>query len=103
MTPKEISLLGMARRAGKISSGESQVEAYLKKKKGYLLLIAEDSPGANTKFSQWAKDINIPVLVGGSKQELGLAVGLSPRAVILVMDRGFAKAIAKEKGLECLQ
>jgi len=96
LTPKIKSLLGMARRAGKVSSGDSQVEAYLKKQKGYLLMIAEDSPGAHSKFYQWAKDINIPVVTTGNKQELGLAVGLSPRSVVLIMDRGFAEAIIKE-------
>lgn len=99
MTPKVISLLSMARRAGKVCSGEAQVEALLKKKKGNLLLIAEDSPGANTKFSQWAEDINIPVLIEGSKQELGLAIGLSPRSIVLIMDRGFAEAIIKVRGM----
>lgn len=99
MTPKTIALLGIARRAGKVSSGESQVEAYLKKRKGHLLIIAGDSPGANTKFSRWAKDIDIPVLIEGSKQELGLAIGLSPRSIILIMDRGFAGAILKENNL----
>ncbi len=95
MTPKVISLLGMARRAGKVYSGESQVQALLKKKKGNLLLIAEDSPGADAKFGKWAKDLNIPVLVEGNKQELGSAIGLSPRAIVLIMDRGFAEAILK--------
>jgi ribosomal protein L7Ae-like RNA K-turn-binding protein len=96
LTPKVKSLLGMARRAGKVSSGESQVEAYLKKRQGYLLLIAQDSPNANTKFRQWAGDVNIPVQVYGNKEELGLAIGLSPRAIVLIMDRGFADAIIKE-------
>lgn len=99
MIPKVRSLLGMARRAGLISSGESQVEALLKKKKGHLLLIAEDSPGASSKFSQWANDIKIPVLIEGSKQELGAAIGLSSRAIVLVMDKGFAQAILKERGM----
>lgn len=89
----------MARRAGKVCSGEAQVEALLKKKRGNLLLIAQDSPGANTKYSQWAKDINIPVLIEGSKLELGLAIGLSPRSIVLIMDRGFADAIIKGRGM----
>lgn len=96
MTPKSIALLGMARRAGKISSGESQVEAMLKKKKGSLLLIAEDSTGAIAKFKQWAEDNNLPVLIKGKKEELGSAIGLSPRAIVLITDKGFAEAIIKE-------
>ena len=93
MNPKIMALLGLAKRAGKVYSGESQVEAMLKRKKGFLLIIAEDSPGANAKYGQWAKDLNIPVLSGGTKEELGLAIGLSPRAIILISDRGFADAI----------
>lgn len=95
MNPKIMSLLGLAKRAGKVYSGESQVEAMLKRKKGFLLIIAEDSPGAKDKYENWAKDLNIPVLSGGSKEELGLAIGLSPRAVVLIADRGFADAIYK--------
>jgi ribosomal protein L7Ae-like RNA K-turn-binding protein len=90
-----LSLLGLARRAGKIISGESQTEAILKKKKGYLLICAADSPGIQKKYEQWAGDLKIPFIVFGTKQELGAALGLAPRAVVLVTDEGFAKAILK--------
>lgn len=93
MTNKLNALLGMARRAGKLCSGESQVEAMLKKGKGHLLILAEDSPGAKDKFGCWATDLQIPILTISSKQELGAVIGLSPRAVILVMDQGFAQAM----------
>jgi LSU ribosomal protein L7AE len=88
----------MARRAGKIVSGESQVEALLKKNKGQLLILAEDAPGVKRKYEQWAGDLKIPIIIFGTKQELGIALGLSPRSVILVMDDGFAKAILKARG-----
>lgn len=98
MTPKIKGLLGLARKAGKLSSGDSQVEALLKKKKGSLLIIASDAPGMTAKYVKWAEDLGLPVMVMGSKKELGLAVGLSPRAVILVTDKGFADAILKARG-----
>jgi ribosomal protein L7Ae-like RNA K-turn-binding protein len=88
----------MARRAGKIVSGESQVEAILKKNKGQLLILAEDAPSVQKKYRQWAGDLKIPIIIFGTKQELGIALGLSPRSVILVMDDGFAKAILKARG-----
>ena len=84
------NLLGIARRAGKVTSGEAQVEAMLKKGKGFLLLLAEDSGTVQKKFSFWADSLAIPVIVNGTKQELGLAIGMSPRSVILIMDVGFA-------------
>lgn len=98
MTERIYSLLGIARRAGKITSGESQVEAMLKKGKGKLLVLAEDAPGTHKKYSQWASDLDIPIFIFGDKQELGKAIGLSQRSTVLVMDEGFAKAILKVRG-----
>lgn len=97
MIVKILSYIGMARRAGKIVSGESQVEAMLKKNKGLLLILAGDAPGVQRKYEQWAGDLKIPIIIIGTKQELGIALGLSPRSVILVMDDGFAKAILKAR------
>lgn len=98
MIERIYSLLGIARRAGKITSGESQVEAMLKKHKGDLLVLAEDAPGTHKKYTQWAEDLKIPVLIAGKKLELGKAIGLSQRSTVLVMDAGFAKAILKVRG-----
>ena len=95
MKRRILSLLGLARQAGKIISGESQTEVMLKKRKGHLLICAEDAPGVQKKYEQWASDLKIPVIVFGTKQELGIALGLSPRAVVLVNDEGFARAILK--------
>ncbi|GAB6154512.1 L7Ae/L30e/S12e/Gadd45 family protein [Desulfosporosinus burensis] len=87
------SLVGIARRAGKIASGDAQIEAMVKKRKGFLLIIAEDAHGAQKKYTMWANDINLPVLVNGTKLELGHSIGLSPRSAVLILDQGFAKAI----------
>lgn len=92
------ALLGFARRAGKIYSGESQVEALFKKRKGDLVIIANDSPNALNKFEKWSQDLEIPLIIGGSKEEIGLSIGMSPRSVVLVADKGFAEAIIKEIG-----
>jgi ribosomal protein L7Ae-like RNA K-turn-binding protein len=87
------SLIGIARRAGKVASGDAQVEALLKKRAGYLLILAEDAQGAHKKYDQWAKDLKLPVVIAGTKQELGHCIGLSPRSAVLILDQGFAKAI----------
>jgi len=95
MNTKIYSMLGLARKAGMVFSGDSQVEALLKKKKGNLLIIAEDATGIITKYDKWAEDLGIEVMICGTKYDLGLAIGMSPRAVVLVMDKGFADAIVK--------
>lgn len=87
------SLMGIARRAGKIASGEAEVEAMLKKRKGFLLIIAEDAHGAQKKYDKWASDIKLPVFITGTKMEIGHSIGLSPRSAVLILDQGFAKAI----------
>jgi len=87
------SLIGIARRASKIATGDAQVEAMMKKRKGCLLIIAEDAHGAQKKYDQWASDLKLPVLVTGTKLEIGNAIGLSPRSAVLILDQGFAKAI----------
>jgi ribosomal protein L7Ae-like RNA K-turn-binding protein len=87
------SLLGIARRAGKIACGDAQVEAMLKRRKGFLLIIAEDALSAQKKYGQWANDLKMPVIITGTKLEIGSSIGLSPRSAVLILDQGFAKAI----------
>lgn len=87
------SLLGIARRAGKIAAGNAQVEAMLKKRKGFLLIMAVDALRTQKKYNQWANEQNLPILVTGTKSELGHSIGLSPRSAVLVLDQGIAEAI----------
>lgn len=91
------SLIGIARRASKVATGDAQVEAMLKKRKGFLLIIAEDAPGAQKKYSQWASDLKLPVYITGTKLEIGHSIGLSPRSTVLILDQGFAKAILQSR------
>ncbi len=87
------SLIGLARRASKVATGDAQVEAMMKKRKGFLLIMAEDAPSAQKKYNLWAGDLKLPILVIGTKLELGHSIGLSPRSAVLILDQGFAKAI----------
>ena len=47
---KQLSLLGLAMKAGKVVSGEFAVEKYVKEGKAHLVLVAEDA-SKNTKKS----------------------------------------------------
>jgi len=93
---KILSLLGFAQKAGKLVSGESAVKAMYKKGQIYLLLLADDFGDNRKKFWTYiAAEDNIPVLVIGSKQQLGVAIGLSPRALLGITDKQMAIAIEK--------
>jgi ribosomal protein L7Ae-like RNA K-turn-binding protein len=95
MNAKMASLLGLARKAGKITGGGSGTEASLKKRRGSLLVVAADAPKARKRYEAWTRDIGVPLIVTGSKLELGAAVGTAPLAVLLVADEGFARAILR--------
>jgi len=91
------SLLGLARRAGKLAAGTADIEAALKKRKGFLLLLAEDAPGAQKKYLRWAGDLGIETIIAGQKADLGRAIGLTPRAAVLILDQGFARLILEAR------
>jgi ribosomal protein L7Ae-like RNA K-turn-binding protein len=93
MERKTKDLLGLAKKAGKLASGTAQVEALIKKKKGYLLIIAQDAPGLIKKFELWGQDEGIPVLILSDKEELGRVTGGTPRGVMLVLDQNLAKGM----------
>jgi len=92
-----LTMLGFAQKSGKIVSGDTAVNALLNKKRIYLLIIAEDL--SNNRKKHWkmvAQKEQIPILVMGTKVELGLAIGLSPRAIIGVTDETMVKALEEK-------
>ena len=94
---KQLSLLGLAMKAGKVVSGEFAVEKYVKEGKAHLVLVAEDA-SKNTKKS--AHDMcvfyEVPLYDIGTKEELGRTIGKEYRALIAVTDENFAKAMTKK-------
>ena len=92
---KLLGMLGLAKRAGKVSTGTFICEKMIKSKSAKLVILASDASD-NTK-----KTINDACLHYGVKliecsdmSELGHWVGASAdRAVVSVNDNNFAKAI----------
>ena len=94
---KILSLFGLATRAGRIVSGEFQTEAAVKDQTAYLVVVAEDASD-NTKklFHDKCSFYKIPVVILGTKEELGHAMGKEFRASLAILDEGFAKAVMKK-------
>ncbi len=99
MNDKFLSLLGMARRSGKLSLGHDAAVSSIVKNKACLCVIS--SEGSERLKNEMChacsfEGKNIPVLITDYKTaELSNAVG-SKAAVMTVDDEGFAKAL-KEK------
>ncbi|MBE5922574.1 MAG: 50S ribosomal protein L7ae [Lachnospiraceae bacterium] len=95
-TDRVLSLLGLAKKAGKVVSGEFSVEEAVKKGTAKLVLTAEDASG-NTKklFTNKCAFYKVPYMTCGTKETLGRAIGNQFRASVAVTDEGFRDAIVK--------
>lgn len=92
-----LTLLGFAQKGKNLAAGEANVEAYLKKGRVCLLLIAEDQSVKNQQKWQFlAENEEIEAVIFGTKEELGHAIGLSPRGIVGITDEQMAKAILKK-------
>ncbi len=94
MTDKILSMAGLARRAGKISSGGTLCTDAVRKGIAKLVILAADA-SENTKKSIRDSCLTrkIPVVEYADTESLGKCVGCGERAVISVNDKNFAEAI----------
>ncbi len=94
---KVLSMFGLAARAGRLASGEFQTETAVKSGTAYLVVVAEDASD-NTKkmFQDKCTFYKVPIIIYGTKEELGHAIGKEYRASLALLDEGFAKAVMKK-------
>lgn len=93
---KALSLLGMARKAGRLEIGFTAAKAAARAGKARLLLAAADvSPKTFKELSYEAQRASIPAArLTAAMEELSHAVGVKT-GVVGVTDQGFAKALIK--------
>ena len=101
MAEKEVAgVLGLAQKAGKLSSGDLGVKDALSGGKAKLLIIAADaSPNTAKELKFLAEKASVPVIFCMQRSELGLCIGKAPRAAVAVLDKGFAGLIMKKWNL----
>jgi len=91
-----LTLLGFAQKAGKLVAGEDTVHIALKKKKVKLLIVAGDaSDNTKDRANQWKASFGVELLDVLDKDTLSQAIGKSNRALIGVIDQGFAIQMLK--------
>ena len=95
MENKIYGLIGLARRAGKISFGtESSIET-IEKKKAKLVIVAEDSSDRTKKnFKELCEKLNVSFRITGTIEDLSKSIGQVNKAVIVIKDENFAKEIS---------
>lgn len=101
MKQKIITMLGFAKKAGKITSGEGITLENLKNGRVKLVVLANDA-SLNTakRIKDKAGYRNIQVVESLDRYEMGKAIGIDERVVIGITDRGFADSIKKIVGGE---
>jgi ribosomal protein L7Ae-like RNA K-turn-binding protein len=87
-------MLGLCHRAGKAASGDLSAQQALKKRKGNLLILADDvSDRTREKYLGLAARVGVPCYCVGTRDELGDALGKAHRAAVVIQSRDFAKGI----------
>lgn len=94
---KILGLLGLAKKAGRLETGEEPVGAACRAREARLLLLADDAaPNTVRRAAHFAEaGACVMLTVPAPKAILGAAVGRSSCAMVAVTDIGFADAIAK--------
>ncbi|GLB59306.1 YlxQ family RNA-binding protein [Cytobacillus sp. NCCP-133] len=89
-----MSLLGLANRARKITSGEELAVKKIRNGKAKLVLLSADA-SANTakKVTDKCKSFGVPYKLIENRELLGQAIGKETRVVVAVLDVGFAKKL----------
>ncbi|MGN0453495.1 MAG: L7Ae/L30e/S12e/Gadd45 family ribosomal protein [Ruminococcus sp.] len=91
MNDRLLSLLGIARKAGKLIIGNDPVREAIEANKACIVLLADDiSENTAKKIITHAESFSVECYVmKRSKEELSLSLGKTC-AVIAVIDRGFS-------------
>ena len=93
---KIYSLLGLAKKAGRVVSGEFATDKSIKEGTAFLVLVSEDaSDNTKKKFSNTCEFYGVPRYFFGTKDELGHAIGKEMRSSLAITDEGFAKSLIK--------
>ena len=92
-----LSLLGLSAKAGKIRSGEFQVEKAVKENQAFVVIVATDASDLSKKgYRDMCSFYQVPIYEYQTKEELGRCIGKEFRAAVAVVDEGFAKGILKK-------
>ncbi|WP_390406700.1 L7Ae/L30e/S12e/Gadd45 family ribosomal protein [Lacticaseibacillus jixiensis] len=97
MTPKQraANLLGLARRAGKLTMGEDFVIGAIRDGSAHLVIVASDASARSIKqFTDKSSFYEVPIVTALDKLTIAEAIGV-PRTAIAVVDQGFAKSLIK--------
>ena len=95
---KILSMIGLAKKAGRAEIGEEPVGAAARAKKARLILLASDAAPSSQRRAASFAEVGATVLltIPADKAQLGAVLGRTSVAMAAITDIGFAEAIAKK-------
>ena len=101
MTDRRLSLLGLAARAGAVTSGSFLTEKAVQSGEAVFVVIAEDA-SANTKkrIQDKCTYYHVPFAFCETQDTLGHMIGKEARSCLAITDQNFGQQIAKRFGIE---
>lgn len=92
-----LQLIGLAKRAGRLSAGIPQCEQMIKARRAQLVIIAADaSENSKKSITDSCRYYGTEYMEYSDMTALGKSVGAEYRAVVSVNDKGLADAILKK-------
>lgn len=86
--------LGLARRAGQIISGDTAVKGAIKAGKARLIIMASDAAArTREELTAIAYSNSVVAITWGTKEELGMIAGKTPRSAVALLDENMARGI----------
>lgn len=98
MMDQVLSMLGLAKKAGRVETGEEPVGAAARARKARVILVARDAGPSSQRraFSFAQTGACLCLTVPADKDALGRSLGRTSVAMCAVTDIGFAGAIVKK-------
>ena len=95
---KVLSLLGLAKKAGRLEAGEEPVGAAARARDARVILLASDAADNTVRRAGHFAEAGacLCAKIPATKDDLGRAVGRTSCAMLAITDIGFAEAAAKK-------
>lgn len=101
MINNQLSMLGLAAKAGKVVSGGFMTEQAIMEGSASFVILAEDaSDNTKKKFINKCKFYQVPYVICGNMDELGHMIGKEARTSLAIIDEGFGNQFIKRFGLK---
>ena len=101
MSDRRLSLLGLAARAGAVTSGSFLTERAVKQGEAWFVILAEDaSENTKKRLKDKCTYYHVPYTFCETQENLGHMIGKEARSSVTVTDEQFGRQIAKQFGIE---